>query len=204
VACHEDLTASDLVGRYTLRGDETVWQDGPLTIAVKIGAIAYLDEIVEARKDTTVLIHPLTDDRRILPIEKKGEVIEAPDEFTLVLSYNPGYQSVLKDLKHSTKQRFVAIDFEFPPPELEVQIVVHESGVDEETAHRLVKVAEKIRNLKQHGLEEGVSTRLVVYAGHLIRRGIEPYRACDAAMAKPITDDAEMLRSIGEIIRTQF
>ena len=119
-------------------------------------------------------------------------------------SYNPGYQSVLKDLKHSTKQRFVAIDFEFPPPELEVQIVVHESGVDEETAHRLVKVAEKIRNLKQHGLEEGVSTRLVVYAGHLIRRGIEPYRACDAAMAKPITDDAEMLRSIGEIIRTQF
>jgi nitric oxide reductase NorQ protein len=204
VACHEDLTASDLVGKYTLRGDETVWQDGPLTVAVKNGGIAYLDEIVEARKDTTVVIHPLTDDRRILPLEKKGEIVAAPDEFQLVISYNPGYQSVLKDLKHSTKQRFVAIDFDYPPPDAEETILKSESGVDDETAARLVKIAEKVRNLRTHGLEEGVSTRLLVYAGQLIGRGVPPLAACEATICKPITDDTDMQRSIVEIIATQF
>ena len=150
VGCHEDLTASDLVGKYTLRGDETVWQDGPLTTAVKAGGIAYLDEIVEARKDTTVVIHPLTDDRRILPLEKKGEVVQAPLDFMLVISYNPGYQSVLKDLKHSTKQRFVALDFDYPEPEAEATILMSESGIDKETATKLVKIAEKVRNLAGH------------------------------------------------------
>jgi nitric oxide reductase NorQ protein len=204
VACHEDLTASDLVGKYTLRGDETVWQDGPLTTAVKAGGIAYLDEIVEARKDTTVVIHPLTDDRRMLPIEKKGEVVQAPGEFLLVISYNPGYQSVLKDLKHSTKQRFVAIDFDYPPPDAEETILKSEAGIDDDTAAKLVKIAEKVRNLRTHGLEEGVSTRLLVYAGQLIGRGVEPVAACEATICKPITDDLEMQRSIVEIIATQF
>ncbi len=204
VACHEDLTASDLVGKYTLRGDETVWQDGPLTTAVKAGGIAYLDEIVEARKDTTVVIHPLTDDRRVLPLEKKGEIVQPPDDFLLVISYNPGYQSVLKDLKHSTKQRFVAIEFDYPPPDLEGSILTEESGVDKETADRLVKIAEKVRNLRTHGLEEGVSTRLLVYAGQMIQRGIDPVPACEATICRPITDDVEMQRSIVEIISTQF
>ncbi|MGI9540263.1 MAG: CbbQ/NirQ/NorQ/GpvN family protein [Miltoncostaeaceae bacterium] len=204
VACHEDLTASDLVGKYTLRGDETIWQDGPLTTAVKAGGIAYLDEIVEARKDTTVVIHPLTDDRRVLPLEKKGEIVQAPDDFLLVISYNPGYQSVLKDLKHSTKQRFVAIEFDYPPPDLEANILTEESKVDQETAERLVKIAEKVRNLRTHGLEEGVSTRLLVYAGQMIQRGIEPVPACEATICRPITDDVEMQRSIVEIISTQF
>jgi nitric oxide reductase NorQ protein len=204
VACHEDLTASDLVGKYTLRGDETIWQDGPLTTAVKSGGIAYLDEIVEARKDTTVVIHPLTDDRRILPLEKKGEIVQAPDDFLLVISYNPGYQSVLKDLKHSTKQRFVAIEFDYPPPDLEESILKSESGIDDDTAAKLVKIAEKVRNLRTHGLEEGVSTRLLVYAGQLIQSGVEPIAACEATICKPITDDLEMQRSIVEIIATQF
>jgi nitric oxide reductase NorQ protein len=204
VACHEDLTASDLVGKYTLRGDETIWQDGPLTTAVKAGGIAYLDEIVEARKDTTVVIHPLTDDRRVLPLEKKGEIVQAPENFLLVISYNPGYQSVLKDLKHSTKQRFVAIDFDYPPPDAEETILKNESGVDDDTASKLVKIAEKVRNLRTHGLEEGVSTRLLVYAGQLIGRGIEPVAACESTICKPITDDLEMQRSIVEIIHTQF
>ena len=204
VACHEDLTASDLVGKYTLRGDETIWQDGPLTIAVKAGGIAYLDEIVEARKDTTVVIHPLTDDRRILPLEKKGEIVAAPPQFQLVISYNPGYQSVLKDLKHSTKQRFVAIEFDYPPLDAEETILKSESGVDDDVAAKLVKIAEKVRNLRTHGLEEGVSTRLLVYAGQLIGRGVEPLAACEATICKPITDDVEMQRSIVEIIATQF
>ncbi len=204
VACHEDLTASDLVGKYTLSGDETVWQDGPLTTAVKAGGIAYLDEIVEARKDTTVVIHPLTDDRRVLPIEKKGEIVEAPDDFLLVISYNPGYQSVLKDLKHSTKQRFIAIEFDYPEAELEQSILESEAGVDADTAEKLVKVAEKVRNLRTHGLEEGVSTRLLVYAGQLIENGVEPRDAAEAAICRPITDDIEMQRSIMEIIATQF
>jgi nitric oxide reductase NorQ protein len=204
VACHEDLTASDLVGKYTLRGDETVWQDGPLTTAVKAGGIAYLDEVVEARKDTTVVIHPLTDDRRILPLEKKGEIVQAPDDFLLVISYNPGYQSVLKDLKHSTKQRFVALDFDYPPPDREEEILRQEAGVDSDIAGKLVKIAEKVRNLRTHGLEEGVSTRLLVYAGQLMGAGIEPVAACEATICKPITDDLDMQRSIVEIVATQF
>ncbi len=167
VACHEDLTASDLVGRYLLKGQETIWVDGPLTLGVKHGGIVYLDEIVEARKDTTVIIHPLSDDRRLLPIEKKGQVIEAVDEFMLVISYNPGYQSVLKDLKQSTKQRFMAIEFGYPPREIEVRVIEHEAGVDKDLAQRLVKLGEKVRNLRSHGLEEGVSTRLLIYAGEL-------------------------------------
>jgi nitric oxide reductase NorQ protein len=204
VACHEDLTASDLVGRYLLKGEETVWMDGPLTLGVKHGAIVYLDEIVEARKDTTVIIHPLSDDRRLLPMEKKGQVIEAVDDFMLVISYNPGYQSVLKDLKQSTKQRFMAIEFTYPPPAIETQIIEREAGVDKDIAHRLVKVGEKVRNLRNHGLEEGVSTRLLIYAGELIRKGIAPARACEAAVARPITDDPEMQRSIQELVNAIF
>ncbi len=204
VACHEDLTASDLVGRYLLKGEETVWMDGPLTLGVKHGAIVYLDEIVEARKDTTVLIHPLSDDRRILPIEKKGQIVEAVDEFMLVISYNPGYQSVLKDLKQSTKQRFMAIEFGYPPGELEAKVIAHEARVDQEVARRLVKLGEKVRNLRSHGLEEGVSTRLLIYAGTLIRQGVLPARACEAAVTTPITDDPDMQRSIAELVKAIF
>jgi nitric oxide reductase NorQ protein len=204
IACHEDLTASDIVGRYLLRGDETIWSDGPLTLAAKHGAICYLDEVVEARKDTTVVIHPLTDDRRILPIEKKGQVIEAVDEFMLVISYNPGYQSVIKDLKQSTKQRFLAIEFGYPPRDTEIRILQREAGLGEEDARRLVKLGEKVRNLKNHGLEEGVSTRLLVYAGELIQKGVEPRIACEAAVAQPITDDPDMHRSIAEIVNSIF
>jgi nitric oxide reductase NorQ protein len=204
VACHEDLTASDLVGRYLLKGNETVWLDGPLTVGVKHGAIVYLDEIVEARKDTTVIIHPLSDDRRLLPIEKKGQVIEAVDDFMLVISYNPGYQSVLKDLKQSTKQRFMAIEFSYPPPAIETQVIEKEAGVSREMAQKLVKLGEKIRNLRSHGLEEGVSTRLLIYAGQLIGQGIPPVRACEAAVARPITDDPDMQRSIQELVKAIF
>jgi nitric oxide reductase NorQ protein len=159
---------------------------------------------VEARKDTTVVIHPLTDDRKILPLEKKGEIVQAPEGFHLVISYNPGYQSVLKDLKHSTKQRFVALSFDYPKPDLEEEIVRNEAGVDGDIATKLVKIAEKVRNLRTHGLEEGVSTRLLVYAGQLIGRGIEPVAACQATICKPITDDLDMQRSIVEIVATQF
>ncbi|MCS6295621.1 MAG: CbbQ/NirQ/NorQ/GpvN family protein [Nitrospira sp.] len=204
VACHEDLTASDLVGRYLLKGQETVWMDGPLTLGVKQGAIVYLDEIVEARKDTTVIIHPLSDDRRLLPIEKKGQVIEAVDEFMLVISYNPGYQSILKDLKQSTKQRFMAIEFDYPLPDVETRVVAHEAGVSPEIAQRLVKIAEKVRNLKNHGLEEGVSTRLLIYAATLIKQGVPADRACEVAIARPITDDPDMLRSIIEVVKAMF
>lgn len=204
VACHEDLTASDLVGRYLLQGDETVWADGPLALAVKHGAICYLDEVVEARKDTTVVIHPLTDDRRILPIEKKGEILSASDDFMLVLSYNPGYQSVLKDLKQSTRQRFIALEFTYAPRNIEIQVVCHEAGVSEEIARRLVSIGEKVRNLKNHGLEEGVSARLLIYAGQLIGKGISPHRACEAAIVDAMTDDAEMKRSLQEIVQSFF
>jgi nitric oxide reductase NorQ protein len=204
VACHEDLTASDLVGRYLLKGDETVWVDGPLTAGVKHGAIVYLDEIVEARKDTTVIIHPLSDDRRLLPLEKKGQVVRAVDEFLLVISYNPGYQSVLKDLKQSTKQRFMAIEFTYPPREIEVRVVAQEAGVEQETAQKLVRLGEKVRNLRNHGLEEGVSTRLLIYAAQLIRQGVPAARACDAAVTKPITDDPDMQRSIQELVKAIF
>jgi nitric oxide reductase NorQ protein len=204
IACHEDLTASDLVGRYLLQGSDTVWIDGPLTRAVKAGGICYLDEIVEARKDTTVLIHPLTDHRRILPVEKRGELLEAADGFLLVLSYNPGYQSALKDLKHSTRQRFVAVEFDYPPREIEAEIVRHESGTDETTAQQLAKLGEKVRNLKEHGLGEGASTRLLIYAGKLISQGIAPRRACQVAINWAVTDDESVQRSIEEIISSIF
>ena len=204
IACHEDLTASDLVGRYLLEGANTVWIDGPLTRAVKAGGICYLDEIVEARKDTTVLIHPLTDHRRILPVEKRGELLEAADGFLLVLSYNPGYQSALKDLKHSTRQRFVALEFYYPPRDVEAEIVAHESGVDEATAMQLAKLGEKVRNLKEHGLGEGASTRLLIYAGQLISHGIQPRRACQVAVNWAVTDDASVQRSIEELISSLF
>jgi nitric oxide reductase NorQ protein len=204
VACHEDLTASDLVGRYLLKGQETIWVDGPLTLGVKHGAIVYLDEIVEARKDTTVIIHPLSDDRRLLPIEKKGQVIEASDEFLLVISYNPGYQSVLKDLKQSTKQRFMAIEFDYPTPDVEATIVEREAGIDRNVAASLVKLGGKVRHLKNHGLEEGVSTRLLIYAATLIRQGVAVDRACDVAITRPITDDPDMQRSIQELVKAIF
>jgi len=204
VACHEDLTASDLVGRYLLEGDSTKWIDGPLTRAVKSGAICYLDEIVEARKDTTVLIHPLTDHRRFLPIEKKGEIVEANDGFLLVISYNPGYQSVLKDLKHSTRQRFVAIEFSYPPWELETEIIQHEGGCSPEIAGKLARLGEKIRHLKGHGLVEGVSTRLLIYTAKLIGEGISPRRAAEVAVVWSLTDDVEIQRSIQEVVSAIF
>ncbi len=204
IACHEDLTASDLVGRYLLEGDETRWVDGPLARAVKAGAICYLDEIVEARKDTTVLIHPLTDHRRILPIDKRGEVLEAHDGFQLVVSYNPGYQSALKDLKHSTRQRFMALELTHPPADLEARIVQHESGVSEEMSVALAKLGEKARNLKDHGLQEGVGTRLLIYAGKLIARGIAPRRACQVAVTWALTDDQQVQRSVDEVVNSIF
>lgn len=202
VACHEDLSATDLVGRYLLEGQETVWHDGPLTTAVRNGAICYLDEVVEARKDTVVIIHPLTDDRRRLPIEKRGTILDAPRDFMLVVSYNPGYQSVLKDLKQSTRQRFVALEFDYPPPDLEALIVAREGGVDESVARDLVLIGQKVRNLRGHGLDEGVSTRLLIYAAQMIARGIQPIVAADVALCSPITDDRELLRSIREIVTT--
>src|SRR3954470_18434832 len=202
VACHEDLSATDLVGRFLLEGEETVWHDGPLTRAVRNGAICYLDEVVEARKDTIVIIHPLTDDRRRLPIEKRGTVLDAPEDFMLVVSYNPGYQSVLKALKQSTRQRFVAMEFDYPNAEAETKIVAKEGGIDESTAADLVKIGQKVRNLRGHGLEEGVSTRLLIYAAQLISRGINPETACEVAIVSPITDDNELQRSIHEIVTT--
>ena len=204
VACHDDLTASDLVGRYLLEGDATKWIDGPLTRAVKSGAICYLDEIVEARKDTTVLIHPLTDHRRFLPIEKKGEIVEANDGFLLVISYNPGYQSIYKDLKQSTRQRFVAIEFTYPPRELEKKIIQHEGGTSPEVAGKLATLGEKIRHLKDHGLAEGASTRLLIYAARLIEEGVSPRRASEVAVTWSLTDDVEIQQSIQEVISAIF
>lgn len=200
VACHEDLTSSDLVGRYLLDGGSTIWQDGPLTIAVKYGGICYLDEIVEARKDTTVVIHPLTDDRRILPIEKLGQIVDASDNFLLCISYNPGYQTVLKDLKQSTKQRFISLDFDYPSASLEEEIIIHESGIGPKDAGDLRKVAEKFRAMKNSGLDEGASTRLLIYAGALIKNGVDPRRACEIAMIDPITDDNEIKKTLVEIV----
>ena len=204
IACHEDLTASDLVGRYLLTGEETVWQDGPLSLAVKHGAICYLDEVVEARKDTTVVIHPLTDDRRILPQEKRGILLESHPDFHLVISYNPGYQSVMKDLKHSTRQRFVALDFTYPSATDEQTIIVKESGVEPALAERLVRLGEMVRNLRQHGLEEGISTRLLVYAAKLMVDGVSPAAACNAAVIRAMSDDSEMQEAIAEIVTGIF
>ena len=204
VACHEDLTGSDLVGRYLLEGEETRWIDGPLTRAVKSGGICYLDEVVEARKDTTVIIHPLTDHRRILPIDKLGEVIEAAEGFLLVISYNPGYQSALKDLKHSTRQRFIAVEFDYPPRELEAKVIQHEAGIGPEIALELAKLGEKVRHLKEHGLQEGASTRLLIYAGRLISEGITPRRACQVAVTWAVTDDVAMHQSLEEVVSSIF
>ncbi len=204
VACHEDLSASDLIGRYLLDANGTRWIDGPLTRAVKAGGICYLDEVVEARKDTTVIIHPLTDHRRLLTIDKLGEVVEAADSFLLVVSYNPGYQNVLKDLKHSTRQRFVALDFQFPDAEREAMIIGHESGVDEENATLLAKLGHKVRTLREHGLKEGASTRVLIYAGRLIKEGIAPRRACHVAVTWGITDDPQVQRSLEEVVSAIF
>ncbi|MBC8007910.1 MAG: CbbQ/NirQ/NorQ/GpvN family protein [Prolixibacteraceae bacterium] len=204
LACNEDMTASDLVGRYLLDAEGTRWQDGPLTLAVRYGAICYLDEVVEARQDTTVVIHPLTDARRVLPLEKKNELVHAHPDFQLVISYNPGYQSILKDLKQSTKQRFGALDFGYPVRDIEIEIVSHESGVGPETAAKLVTIAERARNLKGHGLEEGISTRMLIYAGSLIGQGVEPVAACEVTLIRPITDDADIRDALGATIRACF
>jgi nitric oxide reductase NorQ protein len=192
VACNEDLTASDLVGRFLLDADGTRWQDGPLTTAARIGAICYLDEVVEARQDTVVAIHPLTDHRRVLPLDKKGELVHAHPDFQLVISYNPGYQSLMKDLKQSTKQRFAAFDFDYPPAAVEVEIVAAESGLEVARVASLVDIARRARALKGHGLDEGVSTRLVVYAARLVRRGVPVSEACAMAMSRPVTDDPDI------------
>jgi nitric oxide reductase NorQ protein len=204
IACHEDLTASDLVGRYLLDADGTRWIDGPMTRAVKNGAILYLDEVVEARKDTTVLIHPLTDHRRILPVEKTGSIIEADDRFLLCISYNPGYQSALKDLKHSTRQRFISIEFNYPPADIEAEIVARESGCNQEQAVALAKLGEKIRNLQEHGLQEGASTRLLIYAGRLMTEGIGARRACQVAIVWTLSDEEELQRSLEEVVSSIF
>ena len=204
IACHEDLTASDLVGRYLLDANGTRWMDGPMTRAVKNGAILYLDEVVEARKDTTVLIHPLTDHRRILPVEKTGSIIEADDRFLLCISYNPHYQSALKDLKPSTRQRFISIEFFFPPRDIEAEIVERESGCSAEVAMSLARLGEKIRNLQEHGLQESASTRLLIYAGRLMTEGISARRACQVAIVWTLTDEAELQRSIEEVVSSIF
>jgi len=200
ISCHEDLTATDMVGRFLLQGDETVWSDGPLTRAVRSGAICYLDEVVEARKDTTVLIHSLTDHRRLRPIEKTGELLPAHPDFLLVMSYNPGYQSVLKDLKPSTRQRFVSLTFDYPDREREATIIAHETRVDAALAERLAAIGEKVRNLREHGFEEGVSTRLLVYTGQLTARGIEPRRAAEIAIVNAVSDDAVVQTAIRDIV----
>jgi nitric oxide reductase NorQ protein len=204
VACHEDLFASDLIGRFLLKNDETVWIDGPLTMAVRSGAILYLDEIVEARKDTTVVIHPLTDNRRVLHIDKKGETLHAHPDFLMVISYNPGYQSVLKDLKQSTRQRFAAIEFDYPEPEKEIEIVRTESMIDKESAEKLVFLAGKIRNIREQGLAEGASTRLLIYAADLIKRGVPISQACKTAICLPLTDDSGLKETLYDLIEDIF
>jgi nitric oxide reductase NorQ protein len=204
VACNEDMTASDLVGRFLLDANGTRWQDGPLAMAARFGAICYLDEVVEARQDTTVVIHPLTDSRRVLPLEKTGELVQAHADFQLVISYNPGYQSLTKDLKQSTKQRFGALDFGYPEHEVEREIVAHEAGIEMDTADKLVSIAERARNLKGHGLDEGISTRMLVHAGSLIARGVRPVAACRVALVRPITDDPDMRDALDAAVITYF
>ncbi|MCB1722884.1 MAG: CbbQ/NirQ/NorQ/GpvN family protein [Gammaproteobacteria bacterium] len=200
VACHDDLSASDLVGRHLIGADGTYWSDGPLTRAVREGAICYLDEVVEARKDTTVVLHPLTDDRRILPLERTGETLQAPPGFMLVVSYNPGYQNLLKGMKPSTRQRFLAVSFDFPSPELELEVLVGETGIDPAGGERLVRVANALRALKDHDLEEGASTRLLVYAATLIRDGCDAREACRAALVEPLSDDDETLAALMGVV----
>ncbi len=201
VACHDDLTAADLTGRYLLKGGDTVWADGPLTRAVREGGICYLDEVVEARKDVTVVLHPLTDDRRILPLERTGEELIAPPGFMLVVSYNPGYQSLLKALKPSTRQRFVAIEFDFLPAEQEIAVVAAESGLLPDRVRPLVALASRLRALKGQDLEEGVSTRLIVYCATLIAAGIPLQDAVLAGMIEPLTDDADVKAALLDVSR---
>ena len=200
VACHDDLSASDLVGRHLIGSEGTYWSDGPLTRAVREGAICYLDEIVEARKDTTVVLHPLTDDRRILPLERTGEILQAPPWFMLVVSYNPGYQNLLKGMKPSTRQRFVAMGFDFPDAALETEILLNESGLDKELAVRLVQLAGSIRALKDHDIEEAASTRLLVYAAKLIESGMSVHDACRAALVEPLSDDEDTLQALMDVV----
>lgn len=204
VACHDDLTATDLVGRHLIGKEGTYWQDGPLTRAVRQGAICYLDEVIEARKDTTVVLHPLSDHRRVLPIERTGEELIAHPDFMLVISYNPGYQNVMKGLKPSTRQRFVSLEFDYPSPEREIVIVCQESNVEKETAQKLVQLGQDLRRLKDHDLEEAVSTRLLIYAAKLIESGLEPRQACTVCLAQPLTDEKETLAAIERIIQIYF
>jgi len=204
VSCHEDLTAADLVGRFLFKEDQTIWQDGPLTLAVRYGGICYLDEIVEARKDTTVIIHSLTDDRRMLYIDKTGEVVRAHGSFMMVLSYNPGYQSIVKDLKHSTKQRFASLAFTHPGVETEARIIETETKLSAAESRRLAEMGAKTRELKGFGLDEGVSTRLLVYVGRLIKAGLSPVKACNAAISQTLTEEAEVVESINNIVRLYF
>ncbi|MCP4076053.1 MAG: CbbQ/NirQ/NorQ/GpvN family protein [Gammaproteobacteria bacterium] len=204
VSCHDDLTASDLIGRYLITDNQTVWIDGPLAAAVRAGAICYLDEIVEARSDTTVVIHPLADDRRVLPMEKLGELLEASDKFCMAISYNPGYQSVLKDLKQSTRQRFISLEFDYPSAAIEQKIIENEAGLEPDLAKQLVKFARLTRNLKGSGLDEGASTRLLVHAGKLITSGIDPVSACTCSISQALTDDDEMLIAVNELSASVF
>ena len=204
LACNEDMTASDLVGRYLLDAHGTSWHDGPLTMAVRHGAICYLDEVVEARQDTTVVIHPLTDARRMLPLDKKGEVVHAHPDFQLVVSYNPGYQSSSKDMKPSTRQRFAALEFDYPRAEIEVEVVAHEAGIAPELAAKLVGIAHRSRALRNRGLDEGISTRMLIYAGILIRDGVSPRDSCDMTMARAITDDPDLTQALRGFAEAYF
>ena len=204
VACHDDLTTADLVGRYLILGDETVWLDGPLTAAVRAGAICYLDEVVEARQDTTVVIHPLTDARRMLPLDRKGELVHAHPDFQLVVSYNPGYQSAAKDMKPSTRQRFAALEFDYPDATVETEIVAHEAGIDAALAAQLVGVAQGSRALRQQGLDEGISTRMLIYAGILIRDGVAPRNSCEMTLTRALTDDPDLLAALRQLVDAHF
>ncbi len=204
VACHDDLTAADLVGRHLIGDGDTYWQDGPLTKAVREGAICYLDEVVEARKDTTVVLHPLSDDRRILPIDRTGEILHAPPEFMLVVSYNPGYQSILKGMKPSTRQRFVSTRFDYPDKDTEARIIEQETQVEPEMAQALIELAQALRALKDHDLEESASTRLLVYAATLIHSGLDPIEACRAAIVEPLTDEQETVAALMDIVRAKL
>ena len=202
VACQEDLSAADLTGRFLLEGGQTVWRDGPLTRAVRQGCIAYLDEVVEARADVLTLLHPLTDVRRILPLERLGEEVQAPDPFLLVVSYNPGYQALSRELKESTRQRFVTIPFDYPDEAVEAEIVATEAGCDPKLAATLVRIGRATRNLKSHGLKEGASTRLLIYAARLCGRGLSVREACEGALVGSLTDDAELTKALRELLRS--
>ncbi|MBF0625791.1 MAG: CbbQ/NirQ/NorQ/GpvN family protein [Magnetococcales bacterium] len=205
VACHDDLTAADLVGRHLIGADgATVWHDGPLTRAVRAGGICYLDEVVEARKDTTVILHPLADDRRQLPLDRTGELLDAPPEFMLVVSYNPGYQNMMKGMKPSTRQRFVSLRFGFPPPAVEQAVLVGETGIDAHWAARLVTLGNALRALGDVDLDEGVGTRLLIHAARLIQGGFPPLAACRSALAEALSDDDETVAALLEVIHAHL